>query len=71
VASPADLFRDPLQTLGAAGLAAVFLVLAAFPGVLFNKTLEEHNDEIVAWFRKRFGRFLGLGPSPGNRDDER
>jgi hypothetical protein len=43
----------------------LFMLLAAAPGVLFNKTLEEHYDEIAAWFRKIFGRFLGQGPDQG------
>jgi hypothetical protein len=37
-------------------LALLFLLLAAFPGQLFNKTLEENYEEVVGWF-SRGGRW--------------
>ena len=37
-------------------LALLFLILAAFPGQLFNKTYEENEEEIGRWFA-RGGRF--------------
>lgn len=33
-------------------LALFFLLLAAFPGQLFNKTLEENYDEVAGWFAR-------------------
>jgi hypothetical protein len=45
------LFRSGL-------LALLFLLLAAFPGQLFNKTWEENEKEIAGWFA-RGGRMLG------------
>ncbi|MGH2407797.1 MAG: FGLLP motif-containing membrane protein [Candidatus Limnocylindrales bacterium] len=61
VARPGDLLRDPLLTLLALQVAILFLFLAAVPGVLFNKTLEEHYEEIAAGYHKFAGRFGGLG----------
>ncbi|MFI5262646.1 MAG: FGLLP motif-containing membrane protein [Candidatus Limnocylindrales bacterium] len=59
MARPSDLFRDPLLTVLASLLALFFLFLAAVPGVLFNKTYEEHYDEISEWLHKRAGLLPG------------
>ena len=40
-------------TIGTSALLALlFLLLAAFPGQLFNKTYEEHEEEIGRWFAR-------------------
>jgi hypothetical protein len=51
---PGDVDFSPGALLASAAVVAGMLVLIAFPGELFNTTLEEHYDEIRRWF--------GLGP---------
>jgi hypothetical protein len=41
-------------------LALLFLLLAAFPGQLFNKTYEENEEEIHGWFAGRSGALAGI-----------
>lgn len=41
-------------------LALLFLLLAAFPGQLFNKTYEENEEEIGRWFARGGAAFGGL-----------
>jgi hypothetical protein len=69
VAGPGDLLRDPALTLEGFGLGLLFLIFALFPAVLFNKTLEEHYDEIAAWFRERAAWLPGLRASYGRLAD--
>ena len=35
------------------GLAALLMLLVGFPAELFNKTIEEHYDEMSSWFSRR------------------
>jgi len=66
-----DQLSFDAATVGTSALLALlFLLLAAFPGQLFNKTYEEHEDEIGRWFarggalgarvRGAFGRFWNM-----------
>lgn len=48
VRTPAELPLDATRVLVSA-LIAVALLLVVFPAELFNKTLEEHYDEVVGW----------------------
>jgi hypothetical protein len=41
-------------------LAVLFLMLAAFPGQLFNKTYEENEDEIHGWFVRPGSALAGI-----------
>ncbi len=43
---------DPANVGISALLALLFLLLAAFPSQLFNKTLEENYAEVVGWFTR-------------------
>lgn len=49
---------DPISTTESALLALLFLLLAAFPGQLFNKTYEENQEEIARMLA-RGGAMLG------------
>ncbi|MDQ3896399.1 MAG: hypothetical protein M3326_03945, partial [Actinomycetota bacterium] len=51
---PDDVDFSPGALLASAAVVAGMLFLIAFPGELFNTTLEEHYDEVRRWF--------GLGP---------
>ncbi len=42
-------------------LALLFLLLAAFPGQLFNKTYEENSEEIGGWFTRGSVALAGIG----------
>ena len=33
-------------------LALALVLLMPFPGELFNRTLDEHYDEVTGWFRR-------------------
>jgi hypothetical protein len=59
---PDDVDLSPGALLASAAVVGGMLVLIAFPGELFNTTLEEHYDEIRSWFglkRKRFESHSG------------
>jgi hypothetical protein len=47
---PRQLVLSPTSVLKDAGVAAVLLILLAFPAQLFNETLREHYEEIRGWF---------------------
>jgi hypothetical protein len=47
-----QLSFDLVSTAESALLALLFLLLAAFPGQLFNKTYEENQEEISGWFAR-------------------
>jgi hypothetical protein len=52
VAAP-DLVRFDAGTVGASALLALLLLLVmAFPGELFNSTVESNYDEIAGWLRR-------------------
>ncbi|GAC1331039.1 MAG: hypothetical protein NVSMB17_08830 [Candidatus Dormibacteria bacterium] len=48
--SPAQVPLDPVDVGRSALLAAGLVFLVAFPGELFNSTLQAHYDEVVGWF---------------------
>jgi hypothetical protein len=52
VPKPENLGTDPTVVGQSLLLALLFLLLAAFPSQLFNKTVEENYLEIVGWFTK-------------------
>jgi hypothetical protein len=52
VPPPDDLLTDPAAVTQSLLLALLFLLLAAFPGQLINKTLEENYDEVAGWFAR-------------------
>jgi hypothetical protein len=59
VATP-DLVRFDAVTVGASALLAILLLLVmAFPGELFNSTVESNYEEIAGWLRRL--RLPGLG----------
>jgi hypothetical protein len=69
VPSLADVSGDPVTLASSALLAVLLLLFIAFPGELFNDTVEGNFDEISGWFRRgplpRIGRALtrlGHGP---------
>ena len=51
---------DGLAVSESALLALLFLILAAFPGQLFNKTYEENEEEIGRWFARGGTALTGL-----------
>lgn len=57
IPQPAQLGYDPTVVGQSLLLALLFLLLAAFPSQLLNKTLEEHHEEVSGWFA--FGGRLG------------
>jgi hypothetical protein len=52
VPSVEQLQFDAASTAQSALLALLFLLLAAFPGQLFNKTYEENQEEIHGWWTR-------------------
>jgi hypothetical protein len=48
--SPSEVSLAPIDLARSAGLALLFVVLVAFPGQLFNSTLQENYDEVAGWF---------------------
>jgi hypothetical protein len=50
VPPPQSVASDPASVGVSALLALLFLILAAFPSQLFNKTMEENYAEVVGWF---------------------
>ena len=66
VMSPNGVSADPLAIGGSALLAFLLMLFMAFPGELFNNTVEANVDEIRGWFRKGpmgvIGRFIGNLP---------
>ena len=52
---------DPISTTESALLALLFLLLAAFPGQLFNKTYEENQEEIARMLARGGVVFGALG----------
>jgi len=62
-----EVSADPLAVGGSALLAILLVVFVAFPGELFNDTVESNFDEIRGWFRRgpigRTGRLLAFLPS--------
>ncbi len=51
---------DGISAAESALLALLFLILAAFPGQLFNKTYEENEEEIHGWFARGGAAFAGV-----------
>jgi hypothetical protein len=66
IMSPNGVSADPLAIGGSALLAFLLMLFMAFPGELFNNTVEANVDEIRGWFRKGpmgvIGRFIGNLP---------
>lgn len=62
VLSAADAAWDAGALALAAVLAAVLMLLIVFPSELFNATLDEHHDEIMAGVRRRFAWMPRRGP---------
>lgn len=60
VPSPADVSLDPVVLAQSAAIAAGVVILAPFPAVLFNSTMEAHYTEIMGWLRILRLRFGGL-----------
>ncbi len=48
-----EVSTDPLVIGANLLLAALLVLLMPFPAELFNRTLDEHYDEVLAWFGKR------------------
>ncbi len=48
-----EVSTDPLVIGTNLLLAALLVLLMPFPAELFNRTLDEHYDEVLAWFGKR------------------
>ena len=48
-----EVSSDPLVIATNLLLAALLVMLVPFPAELFNRTLDEHYDEVLAWFGKR------------------
>ncbi len=48
-----EVSSDPLVIGTNLLLAALLVLLMPFPAELFNRTLDEHYDEVLAWFGKR------------------
>jgi len=61
-----DVSADPVAVGGSAILAMLLVLFVAFPGELFNDTVESNFDEIAGWFRRgplgRLGRMLAVLP---------
>jgi hypothetical protein len=56
-----DVSGDPVAVGGSALLAVLLVLFVAFPGELFNDTVESNYDEIRGWFRRGpIGRIGGL-----------
>jgi hypothetical protein len=52
VMAPAQVRLDPVAVGASALLALLLLLLMAFPGELFNSTVEDNYDEIASWLRR-------------------
>lgn len=63
VRSPGGVSWEPAAVGGSALLAFLLMLFMAFPGELFNNTVEANVDEIRGWFRSGpmgvVGRFIG------------
>lgn len=53
-----EVSNEPLAIGGSALLAMLLMLFVAFPGELFNDTVESNFDEIAGWFRR--GPFGGV-----------
>jgi len=60
VPTPAEVARDPVAVAETIAIAAGIVIFVPFPGILFNRTLEENYDEIVARVRRTRQRLRGL-----------
>lgn len=60
VPSPAEVSLDPIVLAQSAAVAAGVVILAPFPAVLFNSTMEAHYGEIMGWLRTLRLRLGGL-----------
>ena len=60
VPTPAEVARDPVAVAETIAIAAGIVIFVPFPGILFNRTLEENYDEIVARVRRTRQRLGGL-----------
>jgi hypothetical protein len=69
VPTPAQITLDPVIVAESAAIAAGVLIFVPFPGILFNRTIEENYAEISEWVRRarrRLGRRGRLGALLGS-----
>jgi hypothetical protein len=65
VMAPSQVRLDPVAVGASALLALLLLLLMAFPGELFNSTVEDNYDEIAGWLgRLRVGAVSGIWHGP-------
>ncbi len=69
VPTPGTLEKGLAHVLATAGVAALIVLLMPFPAELFNKTLEEHYDELAARFAPARNRLARLRAARAERPE--